>query len=168
LESRAAQWREVRAELEPPLSEATAGREKAEEKVRLQRPLTPEESLAIDERARQSVDKLFDSSEVPLERAAQKGRVAAAVMSLIAILGLILGEAVALRVLEKGDGGSTESGIVESALWLGAWLVAYRLADRYIALVGDEIQAVQRRRSQLAGYVTGLVVASTYIAWHSY
>jgi hypothetical protein len=167
LETKRAAWHAVRRETEPKLRESTEDYDVAVEQARRQQRLTPEESLAVKAESAKKVAASFDSVEVPLEDRARRGRVVASVLSLIAIFGLILGEAVALRVLESGEGGHVESGIVESALWLGAWLVAWRLVDRYLGLIGKEIPTIERSRAWWLASLTGVVLAMTYIAWHA-
>jgi hypothetical protein len=70
----------------------------------------------------------------------------AAVSSVTAMLALIFGEAIALRVLEVGHGTRTASAIVETALWLGAGLLAWRLVERLVdAVIATEAWGMRRR-----------------------
>ncbi len=160
-------WVRVREQTEPSLVATTAEVNRARAKVELGRELTPEQQFAAVERAHESVAKMFDGTEQPLQTAARRARIGAALASVISMLALIVGEAVALRVLEAGEGSKAASGIIESVLWLGAGLLSWRLFDRVLDTVMHDGAVPERWRFRILGAATGLVLAATYIAWHS-
>jgi hypothetical protein len=161
-------WTEVRGEHEPRLVKAEAEVKMAERKVALHRDLSPEEVFAIVADATRTVRASFDSAENPLREKARKARIAAACLSVFAMLALILGEAVALRVLEVRQGTQTASGLVESALWLGAGLLCWRVVDRVFDTVDEENRWAIKHRHVLPAIAAGLGLAATYIAWHAF
>jgi hypothetical protein len=161
-------WTEVRGEHEPQLVKAEAEVKMAERKVALERELSPEEVFKIVEDATRTVRASFDSAENPFREKARQARLAAACLSVFAMLALILGEAIALRVLEVGHGTQTASGIVESSLWLGAGLLCWRVVDRVFDTVDEEGGSAIKHRYALTGIAAGLSLAATYIAWYSF
>lgn len=161
-------WREARRILEPELVSVSADRAEAEKKLEMQRELSSNEVFEIQDKAGAEHKADFDRAEQGLAAQVSLGRVVAAILSIISILALILGEAVALRVLETGNAGRTTSGIVETALWLGAWLVGWRVLDRYVERIAAEVECVARCRTALTLGSFGVVLAMTYIAWHSF
>jgi hypothetical protein len=131
----------------------------------LARPLTPEESFELDAQATAIAATVVQDTFDPFERRFRIGRVLAGIGSLIAISILVLGEAVALRVLERREGGSFESALVETALWIGAGLVVLPLIDTYIKAIGKDIPFAASRRYLLSYGITATVLVTAWLAW---
>jgi hypothetical protein len=161
-------WTEVRNQHEPQLVKAEAEVKMAERQGALKRDLSPEEVFKIVEDATGTVRASFDSVENPLRHTARRGRVVAACLSVFAMIALILGEAITLRVLEVGHGTRMASAIVESSLWLGAGLLCWRVVDRVFDATDEDGGLAVNNRYALTGIVTGLGLAATYIAWHCF
>lgn len=161
-------WGRLRARDEPVRAEEEYRLRVAEAEGRQDLRLTPEEQFSISAAVQKSVAKEFDDAERPLARWARIGRVAAAVISAVAMIALIVGEAVALRVLEAGRGSKTASGIIESVLWFGVGLLAWRLLERVVDALADDIAWVDRCRVATVATLTGVTLAATYFAWDSF
>jgi hypothetical protein len=139
-------WKSTREEHEPRLVAVDAEHKIAVRKAELRRELTAEEQIAIWAEMTKKVAADWDRTERSLKDSVNLSQLIAAVSSVTAMLALIFGEAIALRVLEVGHGTRTASAIVETALWLGAGLLAWRLVERLVdAVIATEAWGMRRR-----------------------
>jgi hypothetical protein len=127
--------------------------------------LTPEQRLA---RAAEAEEWALRRTGEDLERASQladRSRVISSAASIVVIAVLFVGEALALRVLLRGETTTGAQIIVESSLFLGAAMIAWPLIDSYVERIASvHVRLLPYRYFSSMGLVAALL-AATYVVW---
>lgn len=153
------------ADLRPKMVEAV----KEAQKLRWvddSRSLTPEQFFERDAAAQAYAEDHADAELRRLADAAERSRMLTAVGSIMAIILLFLGEAMALRVLLEGKETDAAATLVQVALFVGAAMIAWPLLDRYIERIVDTHYILLRYRYRASLGLLGLLLALTYIMWN--